>query len=153
MTAIDRFGLIIGAMKCGTTSLFYYLAQHPEICPSRLKEPAFFATKWEQGPDWYHALYDWAPSRHRVAIEASTHYTRLPQFPNVPDRIATIPARFKFVYLVRNPLDRAESQYNHARTMPWPVGAAPLSEGLHARLIDWSRYAMQIDAYTALFPR
>ena len=39
---IKTFGLIIGAMKCGTTSLFHYLAEHPQVSPSSDKEPFFF---------------------------------------------------------------------------------------------------------------
>lgn len=42
---IDNFGLIIGTMKGGTTSLFNYLAQHPQVCPCSNKEPDFFLTK------------------------------------------------------------------------------------------------------------
>ena len=37
-----RFGLIIGAMKCGTTTLFNHLACHPQLAASRVKEPSFF---------------------------------------------------------------------------------------------------------------
>ena len=40
---IANFALIIGAMRCGTTSLFSYLSQHPEVAPSTPKEPDFFA--------------------------------------------------------------------------------------------------------------
>ena len=39
----DRYALIIGAMKCATTSLFSYLAEHPAIAPAKIKEPEFFS--------------------------------------------------------------------------------------------------------------
>lgn len=40
---INNFAVIIGCMKCGTTSLFYYLSQHPQIAACNPKEPNFFA--------------------------------------------------------------------------------------------------------------
>ena len=39
----EQYALIIGAMKCATTSLFAYLAEHPAIAPSTVKEPEFFS--------------------------------------------------------------------------------------------------------------
>ena len=41
----DRFAFIIGAMKAGTTSLFEILSQHPQVCPSKTKEPDYFIKK------------------------------------------------------------------------------------------------------------
>jgi hypothetical protein len=61
--------LIIGAMKCGTTSLYYYLAEHPDIGMSRRKETNFFVEthNWEQGRDWYaHRFPDEPPERGNV---------------------------------------------------------------------------------------
>ncbi len=62
--------VIIGAMKCGTTSLYKYLDMHPEIRMSELKEPDFFVDTWEElwdlgmpqgrwhkGIDWYRSLF------------------------------------------------------------------------------------------------
>jgi hypothetical protein len=51
-TGPGRFGLIIGAAKCGTTSLFSYLQSHPQICGSRVKEPKFIVhdPTWKTGP-------------------------------------------------------------------------------------------------------
>ncbi|MEO0377749.1 MAG: hypothetical protein AAF329_24750 [Cyanobacteria bacterium P01_A01_bin.17] len=52
---INAFALIIGAMKCGTTSLFHYLAEHPQVSPSRNKEPFFFCDdrRYQQGLQRY----------------------------------------------------------------------------------------------------
>jgi hypothetical protein len=112
---IERFALIIGAMKCGTSSLFNYLAQHPEIAESRPKEIGFFDNDdhWARGRDWYEAAWRWDPAQHRVALEASTGYTKVPTMPNAAARIATYPAKFQFLYIMRNPLDRYESHYSH----------------------------------------
>ena len=48
---------LLGASKAGTTSLHYYLAQHPDILMSDPKEPAFFRLEYERGPDWYWRTY------------------------------------------------------------------------------------------------
>jgi hypothetical protein len=45
---ITAFALIIGSMKSGTTSLFRYLAEHPELSPSTPKEPNFFSREWSR---------------------------------------------------------------------------------------------------------
>ncbi len=74
-----RFGLIIGAMKSGTTSLFELLAQHPQISASAEKEPSFF-NRDSDDDEWrrYTDLWRWDPSRHLIALEASTSYSKSP---------------------------------------------------------------------------
>ncbi len=49
--------LIIGAAKCGTTSLYYYLKQHPCFAPSLRKEVYFFDRTYRRGPAWYRAFF------------------------------------------------------------------------------------------------
>ncbi len=147
-----RFALIIGAMKSGTTSLFELLVQHPEIAGSRVKEPDFFvsgdpARRWRE----YLALWDWDESRHRIALEASTQYTKYPWVPGVPERIASCSgASFKFIYMVRDPVARIASQVRHGLFDGW---GKSLDDGMTPDLLDFSRYAMQADRYMAHFPR
>lgn len=151
MPKIKSFALIIGAMKCGTTSLYNYLVQHPQVAGSSDKEPNFFASdgNWAKGLDWYQALWDWNPTTHKVALEASTDYTKLPAFPNAAKRIATVNAQFKFIYIMRNPIDRIESHYNHWRA----YGSLNHSiEQSLAYMINVSRYATQLKAFYEHFP-
>jgi len=49
--------LIIGAQKCGTTSLFYYLSQHPQLNLPAIKEIHFFDLEYERGIGWYYSLF------------------------------------------------------------------------------------------------
>ena len=44
--------------KCGTTSLFHMLSQHPELSPCNTKEPHFFSIKYTNGLDWYNNLFE-----------------------------------------------------------------------------------------------
>jgi hypothetical protein len=84
----DAFLIVIGGMRCGTTTLFSYLSRHPRICPCVLKEPNFFAERLVRHPPsaTYEELWDFDPARHRYALEASTGYTKAPLEPNVADR-------------------------------------------------------------------
>ena len=116
--------VIIGAMKCGTTSLHRYLDLHPDVAMSGRKELNFFFGpadgggepgwadgNWGRGPDWYAAQFDAAAA---VRGEASPGYTS-PSHPEVAARLATLIPDARLVYAVRDPLDRALSQYWHHR--------------------------------------
>ncbi len=152
---IERFLVILGAMRCGTTSLFHYLSEHPEIAPCSDKEPAFFSgrDKFARGRDWYEGLWKFDPARHTLALEASTNYSKVEMFPGTAERMAGFGAEFRLIYLMRNPLDRIESHYTLGAAKGWPEGAAPLSEGVHPELIRVSSYATQIEEYLRYFPR
>src|SRR3984957_12508172 len=115
--------ILIGAQKSGTSSMFAYLRQHPQIVRPIFKEPYFFDRHYDRGLDWYGCNF---PSRSAMArlgertgrkhltFEATATYVFEPQ---VPARIARdIPTR-KFIVLLRNPVERAISAYWHARRM------------------------------------
>ena len=152
---IDNFALIIGAMKCGTTSLFSYLAQHPQIAACQKKETFFFSANncWNRGFEWYQSLWDWNPNIHKIALEASVDYTRIPTYPNAAERIASLGERanFKFIYILRNPLERIESHYTHGLAQNWESTQKPLAEEIHPELIEASQYSRQIQEYYQRF--
>jgi hypothetical protein len=140
-------------MKSGTTSLFEILAQHPEVAAARIKEPRFFAEPdvWTLGWNWYQGLWDWDQTRHRIALEASPAYTAFPTRPGVPARIASVRgARFRFIYIMRNPLTQIESHVRHTLYGGW---GRPVGEGIPDWMIDVVRYSMQIDQFLEVFPR
>lgn len=109
---------IIGAPKAGTTSLHFYLDQHPQIQMSAIKEPRFFAPPLnplnEKGRvnrlDRYERLFD---ATIGVRGEASPDYTEYPFRQGVPERIKALVPGAKFVYLVRDPVARTLSHYDH----------------------------------------
>jgi hypothetical protein len=148
---IESFALIIGAMKSGTTSLFEYLGQHPQIAPCSSKEPDFFTddTKWRRGLSWYESLWDWDPARHRVALEASTSYTKRPNFPNAAERIAQLDRRVRLIYIMRDPVERFESHLNHNLRKGRLQRDQDIEE--HTHLLEVSRYAFQLAPYFERF--
>jgi hypothetical protein len=148
-----RFALVIGAARSGTTALFRHLGAHPQVVPCQVKEPRFFTDdrKWQLGLDWYRSLWDFHEPDDRIGLEASTDYAQHPSVPSPAERIAQVPAGFRFVYVLRDPLARIESQETRARA-EGELGPE-LVQGLIARHIDASRYATQLDSYLRHFSR
>ena len=101
--------LIIGAPKCGTTSLSNALSRHPEIYIPPIKEIGFFSNdkNWQKGREWYASCFEEAEP-NAVIGEASPQYLRAQE---VPGRIAQTCPKARFVALVRNPVERARSHY------------------------------------------
>lgn len=154
----NNFALIIGAQKCGTTSLWYYLSEHPQIAISREKEVNFFIYEHlrVQGMSYYRSMWSWQPN-NLIALEASPDYTRIPYRPNAAKHIAEVKdAQFKFIYIMRNPLARIESgvtmrrQALEADNLPLP----PLEEmEIKKEDIAISQYATQLNPYVEIFGR
>src|SRR5688572_4882156 len=92
--------MIIGAMKSGTSSFYHYLIQHPQICPAKMKEPMFFTDYQLQkvSIDNYSDLWDFDSEKHKIALEASTGYTKYPFEPDVPRKISEYGIRPKMIY-------------------------------------------------------
>ena len=104
--------ILIGAMKCGTTSLHHYLDAHPQICGSDPKEPDFFLRRNEKDLAWYKQCFQEPAQAYG---EASTNYTKYPAFQGVPERMHRVLPDLKLLYLVRDPIERAVSHYAHNR--------------------------------------
>ena len=165
--------LIIGAAKAGTTSLFDWLSQHPEIAPSRIKEVKYFDHNYSRGINWYRAQF--APQRHhKIILEASPSY--LWNAP-VPERVRGVLGAPKLIVLLRNPVDRAYSHY--AMKVRQDLESLPFEEALdgerkrldpvRARAARGDRaflgayerfayfaeslYAEQLERWLAVFPR
>ena len=116
--------IVPGAPKAGTSTLFSYLAQHPDIDAALIKEPHVYsrseryARRWD--PSAAHSfaqLFD-ARSASRYRCEASTTYMLSPE---APSRIADDSPDAKFIFVLRNPVDRIVSHYNWLRTFHIPL--------------------------------
>jgi hypothetical protein len=169
--------LIIGAAKCGTTALYSYLQQHPDVFLSPSKEPQFFAFEGEtlrfRGPgvtinetaitrlDDYRALF--ADVRGESAIgEASALYLYVEK---AADRIRRHLPEVRLIAILRNPVDRAYSSFMHLRR----EGREPITDfraalaaesgrirddwGFLWRYRDMGRYHEKLRRYYDRFPR
>jgi Sulfotransferase domain len=101
--------LVIGAQKAGTTALYAYLRWHPAITGPSWKEVSFFDRHWWRGESWYRGQFP-LRSRGKVVGEASPSYLF---HPLAPERACAVVPRARLVALIRNPVDRAYSQYQH----------------------------------------
>lgn len=170
--------LLIGAMKSGTTSLYNYLKQHPEIYMSPVKEPRFFALEMEPKPpgpvrlpgpgfsevrdiEIYKSLFD-GVTTEKAYGEASPIYI---YHPTAPERIHHHIPDVKIIAILRNPTERAFSHYLHICR----IGKEPITSFAEAiatepqRLKDnWSelwhyrrrgQYGEQLQRYFNLFDR
>lgn len=103
--------LIIGAQKCGTTSLYNYLIQHPQILPAAQKEIHFFDINYSKGIEWYEAQFPArSPGAGRLSGESSPYYIF---HPLVPKRVKKLFPEVKLIILLREPVARAWSHYHH----------------------------------------
>jgi Sulfotransferase domain len=144
--------IVVGGLKCGTTSLHHYVNLHPEVAMSRPKELNFFVEElnWELGLDWYRSHF---PAAAPVRGETSPHYTNLPRFQGVAERMrATLGTEARVVYVVRHPIDRLLSHYLHN------VGGGYEDRELEAAVADpgnayvqRSLYALQLEPYLESF--
>lgn len=158
--------IVVGAMKCGTSAMHGYLDAHPDIAMSALKELNFFngpelapdreegswwrTGQWHRGLDWYASQFD---ADAAVRGESSPAYTA-PTCPEVPARMAAVVPDVRLVYLVRDPVERALSQYAHHRrdgTERRTAAEALLDPG--SQYAARSRYHERLAPYLSRFDR
>ncbi len=167
--------LILGAQKAGTTALYAYLRRHPHITGPSWKEVSFFDRHWTRGESWYRGNFpNVLRARGDLVGEASPSYLF---HPLAPQRVVELVPDAKLIALVRNPVDRALSHYQHEVAL----GREPLSfedalaaedertAGQEERLVAepgyfshawWNhtyqargRYAEQLGRWLEMFPR
>ena len=167
--------IVIGAMKAATTSLYTYLKQHPDIFMTKIKEPMFF-NNYKQKNDYkiigakktniseideYLRLFDDATNKGAIG-EASPAYIYNHMAPSL---IKDILPDVKIIAILRQPTDRAYSNFLHARRS----GKEPISnffkciEEEENRIKDnWSPlyhyikkgfYTEQLERYYSIFPK
>ncbi|MGI9589838.1 MAG: hypothetical protein ACR2P8_00615, partial [Myxococcota bacterium] len=146
-----RFALILGGPHAGATRLYGRLRLHPQILGCRVMEPNFFSDdrKWALGVDWYRSLWDFREPDERIAIEASSAYARHPLVPCPASRVAQTPAGFRFVYLLRDPVERVAA-WHAARVAEGVTEPARELRDLETELVA-CRYAGQLAAWRAHF--
>lgn len=147
--------IIIGAMKSGTSSLYQWLAVHPELYLPPVKEPHFFSRDevWMRGLNWYSELF--ADADARLVGEASTTYTNPEHSAVAAERMAHVVPNARLFYVLRHPLERLRSHYRHlvvhgAARRPF-VDLLTSEAGLP--LVRRSLYYTCLQPYIEAFPR
>jgi hypothetical protein len=127
--------VIIGSQRCGTTSLFNYLTQHPGFRPSLPKEVNYFSLYHAKGLAWYRSHFPLESRRRRAQVTAAQGFVTgeaTPYYifhPHAARRLRELMPNAKLVLLLRNPVDRAYSHYHYevktgAETLPFDEALA-----------------------------
>lgn len=140
----------IGAQKAGTTWLHQVLDRHPDVCMARQrKEVHFFDRYFDKGPDWYRGFFGDCDSR-AVSGEITPAYLFDER---CSERIHHLMPNVKLMAILRNPIDRAYSQFKFAiREMDYDGWFADFIRD-HPDAVERGFYYQQIARYLALFPR
>jgi hypothetical protein len=165
--------VILGAQKSGTTSLHYYLVQHPGVTAPLRKEVHYFDSNFERGEGWYRAHFG-PTDVLSLNLDSSPYYLF---HPAVPQRLHALLPQVKLIVLLRDPVRRAYSHYWHERDKdreklsfedavaaePGRIDAAheALAQGSiahsaehqHFSYLARGRYAEQLERWFATFPR
>ena len=174
--------LIIGAQRSGTSSLYKWLGEHPNVAPSIRKETEYFTVEHHRGERWYRAHFPLQLTR-AIASRRGTRpwltFEATPDYlfdPRAPERVRGFLPTAKIVVLLRDPSDRAVSHYHHTRRLGYetlPIDEALAAEGQRLEQ-EWieierdpdyqaysfrrfsymsrSRYAEQLQRWFAIFP-
>lgn len=140
--------IIIGAMKSATSTLHEQLALQPGFFMSTPKEPNFFSDDdvYKLGLDWYAKLFA-AAEPNDICGESSTHYTKLPDYPQTIERMRAYLPSLKLIYVVRHPVERLISHYIHQWSQN--IIKTDINQAIDEfdELINYSCYSMQITPF------
>jgi Sulfotransferase domain len=159
---------VIGAAKTATTSIFNYLDQHPEVFTASIKEPQFFSSDatYALGLDWYRGLFA-GVREGQICGEGSTSYSLYPHIADVAARLRAVNPAMRLVYIVREPVARAQSHTiqilkylrNVFRVDLLNLGLDRAMDIIEdpdspyfCPVLPASHYIMQIERYLAHFP-
>ena len=146
--------MVIGSMKCGTTSLYNDLYQHEDIFLSSVKEPWVLATPADKNEylNRYSKIYERCRD-NQLAGEFGTAYTFDPLFKGIPERAYnTCGASLKLICCLRDPVERSLSHLRHDIA----VGRINIENANSAavedrRYVDVSNYAYQLSQWNRYF--
>ena len=140
--------LYIGTSKAGSTWLFNALAVHPEVYLASSKGLYYFDQHFSKGPDWYRAQFADAGEKSAVG-EVSHSYL---SSPDAAARIADFNPQMRLLACLREPVDRAFSDYLDLRKNAQFEASFEDALEEFPRLLDRGRYATHLQRYFACFP-
>ena len=146
--------LIIGAARCGTTTLYRDLMTHPDVFFPIDKEPGNLLSDdvlTEEGRRKYASLFSKAQDQH-ICGEATTLYTHRPDYGGVPERAKQVLGEeLKCVYIVRNPIDKIVSTHHLYVSLGWVSPDINRAVREYPPLLNHARYAMQLEPWLETF--
>jgi hypothetical protein len=148
--------IVIGAMKCGTSTVKAYFEDHPDVFMVAGGEPNFFShdENWTKGVNWYERLFDEAGTA-QLRAEGSNDYSNLARYPDAPERLSQLYPDVKIVYMVRDPIARVRSDWVQRRVDSGDHVPATLERAISEQpeiFVDQSLYWRTLQAYRQFFP-
>lgn len=148
--------IVIGAMKCGTSTLCAYLEDHPDIFMVPKAEPNFFShdTNFDRGTEWYERFFA-GQEGAKLRGEGSNAYASGQMFPHSATRMAAYKPDLKLIYVVRHPVKRIVSAWIQNRIDMGDKIAPTLDRAVREmpeRYLGQSLYWQNLSRYRALFP-
>lgn len=145
--------LIIGGQKCGTTSLYNYLIQHPNLIAASKKEIHFFSTNYDKGDEWYKSHFPrtkaFGNKTDVITGEATPYYIF---HPHSPARVSKTLPHVKIIVMLRDPVERAFSHYkHHVKLKVEPLTFANAIKAEPERLMDELDKMVQDESYDSYY--
>ena len=159
---------IVGSMKCGTTILYDFLTEHPQIAGARGKEVHYFSMHHDKGLDWYLDHFDLAADV-TYQLDASPTYFDMAHDDVLPNRIHDFAPDARIIIMIREPIERAVSQFMHYKHVNkvediqgmtfsqfmrdrWPEHLnRNVLENLYGHITEFSYYQEKIARYARIF--
>lgn len=136
--------VVIGGRKCGTTWLDGLLRQHPQLhMPTRTKELFFFDRYWERGVGWYSEQFGEAKPDAIIGEVTPSYFQSI----DAPGRLRNTLPHAQLVAVLRDPVERAWSDYRHALRKGDVRGTFEDAIEQMPSIINESRYAAAIDRW------
>lgn len=108
--------LIVGTMKGGTTILYDFVCDHPDVVSAKQKEIHYFSLYYDKGEDWYSSFFNNSDTAQMTG-EASPTYFDMSTGGVIPRLIKKDYPDTKIILVVRDPVERAISHFNHYCTI------------------------------------
>jgi hypothetical protein len=160
--------IITGVMKGGTTVLYDFITSHPDVNKSTKKEIHYFSLNYDKGEQWYS---DHFIDNGKMNGEASPTYFDLATCKTIPTMINRHNPEAKIIVILRDPVERAISHFNHLVTinkneklaelgperffnLPYPEAITASSEvtSLLYQVLNFSSYSQKLNVYKSQFP-
>jgi len=142
----------IGVSRCGTTWLNDLLESHPDIYMSPRKEIAFFSRYYDRGIGWYEGFFpnDAEATQYKAIGEVTPTYWYVPE---CPERIARVPSIRKLIMVIRNPIERAYSDYGLRVKNGVYSGSFEDYPSFRPQSLAWGFYSAKIKSFLQYFDR
>jgi hypothetical protein len=144
--------IVIGAAKCGTTSVCDILGRHRDVFMCDPKEPCFFShmnQEFRTRP-WYESLFAGAVGKHAIG-EGSTAYTHPDVIRTTAERIRDTLPGCRLIYMVRHPIKRLESDWRMRRHEQWTPPAISDAVAEQPNLVRHGFYWQNLSVYREFF--